>query len=151
MSGKIEIAKAEPGGLSQMRHALEAAETVALDAPSALDAELSGQSIQNGIDVGRNMQSPPLDIVGCIDDDGQIFGSNRVLQPLHQFCAAGAASENDNHLGGPRIAVIVGGSQQAASQQSAAINNTRDELGIHRQALAKLLPGGFGATLQIQQ
>src|ERR1035438_6448426 len=125
MGREIEIAKTEPTGLAKMRHEFETAKTVALDAPSALDAELSGQSIQNGIDVGRNMQSPPLDIVGCIDDDGQIFGSNRVLQPLHQFCAAGAASQNDDHLRSPRITVIVGGSQQAPSQQSDAIDDTK--------------------------
>ena len=151
VSCQIEIAEAEPLGLAQMRYAFEAAETVALDAPSALHAELAGQRVEDGVDVGRNVQPPPLNVVGGIDDDSQVLGSDREMQSLHEFGAAGPAGENDDHLGSPRIAMIVGGSQQSASEQSAAIDDARDELGIHRQALPKLLPGGFGATLQVQQ
>src|ERR1035438_4896557 len=113
MSGEIEIAETEPVRLTQMRHAVEAPEAVALDAPSALDAELSGKRVEDGVDVGRNVQSPPLDVVGGIHDDGQVIGSNGMLQSLDQFCAARPAGENNDHLRSPRITVIVGSSQPA--------------------------------------
>ncbi len=116
MGGKIKIAEAEPCRLPQTRHALHAAETVALDAPSAVDAELASESVEDGVDVGRNVQPPPVNVVAGVDDDGQIFWSDLVMQALNQFCATRAACENDDHLCGPRIAVIVRGSQQASGE-----------------------------------
>src|ERR1035437_5478874 len=102
MSRKIEIAKAEPAGLPQMRHAFEAAEAVAFDAPSAIDTKLTGQRVEDGVDVGRNVQSPPLNVVAGVDNDGQVLGSNRVEKSLYKLRATGAASQNDDHLGSPR-------------------------------------------------
>src|SRR5271157_3224534 len=73
------------------------------------------------------------------------------MQPLNEFRASGPPSENDDHLRSPRIAMLVRGSKQATGQQTAAINHPRNEFWIHRQALPKLLPGSFGAALQVQQ
>src|SRR5271166_1477918 len=73
------------------------------------------------------------------------------MQALHEFCAAGSAGEDDDHLSGPRIAVIIGGGEQAPSQQAAAVDDAENELGIHGQALAKSLTSRLGAALQIRQ
>ncbi len=107
MGGEIEITEAEPRRLTESRHALETAKTVALHAPAALDAELASQSVEDGIDVGRNVQPPPLDVVAGVDDDRQIFGSDLVMHSLDEFRAAGATCQDDDHLRYPRVAVIV--------------------------------------------
>src|ERR1035438_117523 len=129
-----------------MRHALETTKTIALDAPSALEAELAGKRVEDRVDIGRNVQPPPFDIVTGVDDDGQVVGSNLVMQTLNEFCAASAAGENDDHLRCPRITMIVGGGEKTSGEESTAINYAGDEFWIYRQALAELLASGFRAA-----
>ncbi len=147
MGRQIEVAKTEPRRLPQFRHAFKAAKTFVLQAPAALWAERAGEGVQHRIDVGRNVQPPPLDVVASVDDNGQVFRSDGVLQTLNELCAAGATGENDDHLGSPHITMVIGGGEQAAGQQSAAIDDSVHEFGIHRKPLTELLSGGLGAAL----
>src|SRR5215469_15014519 len=74
-----------------------------------------------------------------------------MMQSLNELGAAGSASKDNNHLCQPRVTVLVGGSKQASSQQTAAVDDTRNEFGVDRKALTQLLSGGFGAAFQIRQ
>ena len=91
VSGQVKVAQAEPRGLAEARHALKAAKAIVFNAPAALDAQRIGQRIKNGIDVGRDMQSPPLDVVASIDDDSEVLGRDNVVQALHQLRSPGSA------------------------------------------------------------
>ena len=94
---QIEIAEREPRRLPELLHALEAAEAVVVHAPAAVGAEQARETVQDGVHVGRNVQAPPLDVVAGVDDDGEIFRRDHLLQTLHQLCAAGATGEYDDH------------------------------------------------------
>ncbi len=97
VDGEIAVAGVKPDGLAQFAHGLQAKESVALHAPAAFLAEQSGQHVGDGIEVGRNVESPPLQIVSGVDDDGEIFGGNDLAQAVHKLGAAGASGEYDNH------------------------------------------------------
>ena len=76
VDGEVAVAGVKPDGLAQFAHGLQAKESVALHAPAALLAEQSGQHVGDGIEIGRNVKSPPLQIVSGVDDDGEILGGN---------------------------------------------------------------------------
>src|ERR1017187_10837825 len=97
MGCEIKIAETKPRRLPKLLHALQAAEAVAVHAPAALLAEQVRQSVEHRIDVGRDVQPPPLDVVAGIDDDREVLRRDHLLQTLHQLGAAGSARENDDH------------------------------------------------------
>src|SRR5215469_17425731 len=74
-----------------------------------------------------------------------------MIESLNELGAAGSASKDNNHLCGPRVTVIVRSGKQASSQQTATVDDTRNEFWVDRKALEQLLSGCFGAALQIRQ
>src|ERR1700722_18892228 len=97
MGGEVAIAGVKPGRLSELTHGVEAKESVAFHAPAALLAEFTGQHVDDGIEIRRNVESPPEQIVTGVDDDGQLIGRNNLGESIDKFCAAGAAGENRDH------------------------------------------------------
>ena len=97
MDGKITITDVEPDRLSQLAHGLQAVEGVALHAPAALFAEQAGKDVSDRIQVRRDVQSPPLEIVPGIHDDCDVFGSDDLTQAIDELGASGAAGEYDDH------------------------------------------------------
>jgi hypothetical protein len=65
--------------------------------PQPLLAELSGHHISDGIEIGRNVESPPEQVVSRIDDDRQLIGGNNLPQPIHKLGAARSAGQNRDH------------------------------------------------------
>src|SRR2546430_6656418 len=59
MDREITVAHLKPDGLSQMSHCLQAKECIALHAPASLFAKKSSEYVGDGIEVGRDVQSPP--------------------------------------------------------------------------------------------
>ena len=94
---EIAVAGVKPDGLSQVAHGLQTKKCVALDAPAAFLAQQPGQYISDGIEVRRNVQSPPFQIVSGIHDDGEIFGRNDLAQAIDKLGAARPAGEYDDH------------------------------------------------------
>src|SRR5207237_10396058 len=74
MDREITVAHLKPDGLSQMSHCLQAKECIALHAPASLFAKKSSEYVGDGIEVGRDVQSPPEQVVTGIDDQWQFFG-----------------------------------------------------------------------------
>src|ERR1700756_735599 len=87
----------EPCGLAQLPHGLQAEEGVALHAPSALAAQHAGEDVGNRIDIGRDVESPPEQIVTGVDHQRDFFSRHDLAQAIDKFCAAGAATEDADH------------------------------------------------------
>src|SRR5947207_14699281 len=120
MRGQITVAELEPRRLSQLAHGLKTLEGVTFHAPAAFPAELAGKRIKNGIHVGRDMQSPPAQVVGSVDDVSHLLRRNDLPQPLDKFRAAGAAGKNHNHA-----ALLAKPLGSAASRRRCAIKPPR--------------------------
>ena len=104
MDGEITVADMEPDGLSQLAHGLQTVKGVALDAPAALFAEQAGKDVGDGIQVGRDIQSPPFEIVPGIHDECEFFGSHDLTQAIDELGASGAAGEYDDHAANDLLA-----------------------------------------------
>ena len=97
MDGEITIANVEPDGLSQLAHGLQTVEGVALHAPATFFAQEAGKNVSDRIKVGRDVQSPPFEIVPGIHDDCDFFGSDDLAEAIDELGASGAAGEYDDH------------------------------------------------------
>src|SRR5216684_84232 len=82
MDCEIAVAGVKPDRLSQLAHGLQAKESITLHSPTALFAQQSGQDVSDGVEVRRNVKSPPLQIVSSIDDDGEVVGGNDLAQAV---------------------------------------------------------------------
>src|ERR1019366_5256020 len=78
-------------------HGVQTKKSVALHAPPALRAQFAGQQVSDGIEIGRNVQSPPHQVVAGIYDDRQFFRTNDLPQSIHELGAARAAGQNRDH------------------------------------------------------
>src|SRR5581483_188908 len=87
----------EPDRFAQLSHRLEAEKRVALDAPTALFAEQAREDVGDGVDIGRDIEAPPFQVVAGIHDDGEFFGWHNLAQTVHEFRAARAAGQNHDH------------------------------------------------------
>src|SRR5271165_5452850 len=87
----------EPGRLAELSHGLQAEKRIALYAPSALAAEHAGEYVSNGIDIRRNVESPPEQIVARVNDDRDFFGGHDLPQAVNEFCTAGTTAQNADH------------------------------------------------------
>src|SRR4029077_20636712 len=74
VDGEITITHVKPDGLSQLAHGLQAVKGVALHAPATFFAEQAAENVGDGIQVGRDVQSPPLEIVAGIHDECDVLG-----------------------------------------------------------------------------
>ncbi len=94
---QIAVAGMEPDRFAQLSHRLEAEKRVALDAPTSLFAEQTREDVRNGVDIGRDVQTPPFQIIAGVHDDGEFFGWHYLAQAVHKFRASRATCQNDDH------------------------------------------------------
>src|SRR4029077_16273712 len=91
------VASVEPDRFSQLSHGLQAEKGVSLHAPAAFFAEHAREYVGNRIQIGRNVQSPPLEIVPGINDDGEFLGGNHLPKTVYEFGASSSAGKHNNH------------------------------------------------------
>jgi len=97
VDSEIAISGVEPDGLAELTHVLQAEKSIPLHAPAALATQHAGENVRDGVDVGRNVESPPEQIVSRIDNEREFFGGENLAQAIHKFCAAGAARQHRDH------------------------------------------------------
>ena len=66
---------------------------VAGDAPAGGRVGDPGQGVEDRVEVRADPQPVEIEVVGGVDDDGQVAGRQRRLQPLGQLGAADAARQ----------------------------------------------------------
>ena len=97
MDGEVAVADVKPDGLRQFFHGLQAEKRVAFYSPAAFFAQQTGQNVGDGIEIGRNVEAPPLEIVAGVHDDGQFFGGDDLAQAIDELGAASPTGEHYDH------------------------------------------------------
>ena len=69
--GQIAVAELEPVRRAEPAQRIHEIPGFAGEAPASLRIVQVGDGVENGIDVGRDMQAEMHEIVGRVDDDGQ--------------------------------------------------------------------------------
>ena len=98
MNCQVPITDAEPSGLAQILHGTQAVEGVAANTPTALATQNSRKDVDDGIDVRRNIEAPPVVIVARVDDDGKFFSRDDAAKAVNELRASGATREYANHV-----------------------------------------------------
>src|SRR3954447_23039171 len=80
-----------------MSHRLQAEKGVALHTPASFSAQHPREHVCDRVDVGRNIKSPPEQVIACVEDDGNLFGGHGLNQAVHALRAPGAAAEHADH------------------------------------------------------
>ena len=88
MYGKIAIPRMKPDGLPELPHVLQAEERIPFYPPAALATQQSGQYVGDRIDVGRNVQTPPQQVIARIDDERELLRGHYSAQTVDKFCPA---------------------------------------------------------------
>src|SRR6202035_415679 len=97
MHGEVAVSSVEPRRLAELPHGLQAEKSIAFHAPAAFAAERAGEHVGDGIDIRRNVESPPEQVVPGVDDQSDFFRRNDLPQSIDEFGAARAAGEYTNH------------------------------------------------------
>src|SRR5437870_2329127 len=87
----------KPCGLAELSHGLQAEESVSLDSPAALATQHAGKNVSDGVDIRRNVEAPPKQVVAGIDDDRNLFGRHHLAEAINEFRSARTTGENANH------------------------------------------------------
>src|SRR5579872_6676236 len=99
MDREVAVAHIEPDRLGEFAHGLEAKECVTLYAPSALLAEQASHGVGDRIQVRRNVQTPPLQVVSGIHDECELLRRENLTEAFDKFCASRAARKHHDHAG----------------------------------------------------
>src|SRR5207245_7005038 len=94
---QVTVAGMEPDRLSQLSHCLQALEGITLNAPTAFLAQQTGQRVSDGVQVGRNIQAPPEQVISGVHDDAQLFRRNHLAKTVDQLRTAGASRKHGDH------------------------------------------------------
>ncbi len=97
MYGEVAVTDVKPDGLGEFSHCLQTIEGIAFYTPSALAAKKASQSVGDGIQIGGNVQTPPLEIVAGVHHEGEILRWRYLAETIHELRSASAAGENDDH------------------------------------------------------
>src|SRR5215831_6308547 len=97
MHREVAIACVEPCRFAELPHCLQAKEGVAFDAPSALAAQHAGEDVGNRVNIWRDVETPPHQIVACVHHESDLFGGHDLPQAIDKFRTAGAAGEDADH------------------------------------------------------
>src|SRR5690349_15201605 len=87
----------EPCRLAELPHGLQAKEGVALYSPSSLAAQHAGEHVGDRIDVGRDVESPPHQIVAGIHHERDVFRGHDLAKAVDKLRATRASAENADH------------------------------------------------------
>ncbi len=93
--GQIHIAELKPGVGAQPPQRFQTSEAVAANAPAVLRIRQTGQRVGDRIEIGRDVQSVNLGIVGGVADDEDAFGRNYARQAIQK--TRGAYSARQRH------------------------------------------------------
>src|SRR5581483_4572477 len=97
MHRQIAVARVEPRGLAELSHGLQAEKCVALHSPAALAAQHAREHVGDGVNVGRDVESPPQKIVAGVDDKGDFFCRHDLAKAIDELCAPCSAAEDTDH------------------------------------------------------
>src|SRR5581483_6860586 len=97
MGRQIAVANAEPCRLTEFPHRLKAMKGISTNSPSTLAAQNVREHIGDGVDVGGDVQSPPLVVVAGIHDDREFFRRKHAAKAVDKFCSPSAAGKHRNH------------------------------------------------------
>src|SRR5579871_1342425 len=97
MNSEIAVADMKPDWLVEGLHGFEAKKCISLHSPATLFAQASSERINDGVNVGGNVEPPPFKVVAGVDDESEFFRCNDVTQAFYKFCTAGAAGKDDDH------------------------------------------------------
>src|SRR6267142_3871007 len=74
MCSQIAVAELEPTRRSQHLYALKALKVVAFQAPAAFRAQHARERVSDGIQIRRDVQSPPDEVVTSVHDQCELVG-----------------------------------------------------------------------------
>ena len=98
MGGEILVAELEPEIATVAADRVERVPGVAGDAPAGGRIGDPGQRVEDRVEVGADPQPEELEIVGGVDDHGQVAGRQFPGQALGELGAADAARQRHDHL-----------------------------------------------------
>ena len=96
MEPEVEVAEEEPSLATPLPSRLERSPRLPGPTPAALLVVQSGERVQNGVEVGRDMEAEHLDVVADVADHRQLAGVEDVVQPTRELRASHAAGEADD-------------------------------------------------------
>ena len=94
----VEIAEHEPALATPGAGRLERLPRLAGPPPAALGVVQAGEAVEDGVEIGRDVQAEHLQVVADVADDRQLARREHVVEPRRELGAADAAGEeNDLH------------------------------------------------------
>src|SRR5262252_1404643 len=97
MDRKVAVPGVKPGGLSQLPHGLQAKKSVSLNSPATFPAQPAGENVGDRVDVGRDVQPPPQQVVASIDHDCDFVGGNDLTEAIDELCASRPSAQDADH------------------------------------------------------
>ena len=103
MEADVEVAEHEPAFATPGAGGLERLPRLAGPPPATLGVVEPGEPVEDGVEVGRDVEAEHLDVVADVADDRQLTRREHVVEPGRELRAADAArEEHDVHAGAPR-------------------------------------------------
>src|SRR5580700_7314455 len=93
VSGQIQIAELKPDVGAYPSKRLQTSEAVAANAPTVLRVRQTGQRIGDGIEVGRDVKTVNLSVIGGVADDEDALRLNYAGQSIEETRSAHSAGE----------------------------------------------------------
>src|SRR5438046_7893314 len=109
MRREVAIAETEPVGHAVPAHLFEAAERLVANSPATLQIEPAGEAVENGINIGTDVESPNAGVIADIHDDVDVALWNNLHEPAQKFRGAGAAGQNGGVSCHPNILMQASG------------------------------------------
>ena len=94
METDVAVAEREPVLPAQPLGQLERVRRLVAHAPAALLVEQAGERVEDGVEVGRDVQAEDLDVVADVDDRRHLLGPGGAGERVHEARAAEPAAEN---------------------------------------------------------
>ena len=94
MEADVAVAEREPGLAAEPPASLERVRRLVADAPAALLVEEPGERVEDGVEVGGDVQAEDLDVVADVDDRRHLLRPGRAGEGVHEARAAETAAEN---------------------------------------------------------
>jgi hypothetical protein len=93
--GQIAVAECEEGALAERAHRVAALKGVAANAPALRFVDPPGERVRDGVEIGRDVKAPHLEVVAGVADDGELFGRYHRREPAQELRRSRSAGERD--------------------------------------------------------
>ncbi len=97
MGREVPVAEAEPGLAPEPAHRFEAVERVVTDPPASRAVEETGQGVGDRVEIGRDAEPPPVEIVAGVADDEEPARLDHAHQAAEELRGPRSAREGDDH------------------------------------------------------